>query len=132
MTTCLIVIDAQESFRHRSYFIQRDLPGYLNAQNRLIQGFIERDLPIVQVLHADGPARADNPFAHVSGHVVPLSELQAYEPAARFVIQPDGRPLGAADIKARTATVLAGRFATLCSVDEAIARAEATSVIASA
>jgi hypothetical protein len=37
--------------------------------------------------------------------------------------QPDGRPLSAADIKARTATVLKDRFATLCTVDEALARA---------
>ena len=31
--------------------------------------------------------------------------------------QPDGSPLSAADIKARTATVLDGRFATICSVE---------------
>lgn len=38
--------------------------------------------------------------------------------------QPDGTPLAAADIKARTATVLQGRFCTLCSVDEALSRAQ--------
>ena len=38
------------------------------------------------------------------------------------MVQPDGQPLTAADIKARTATVLQGRFATLCTVDEALAR----------
>jgi nicotinamidase-related amidase len=37
--------------------------------------------------------------------------------------QPDGTPLTAAQIKARTATVLDGRFCTLCSVDEALSRA---------
>lgn len=37
--------------------------------------------------------------------------------------QPDGRTLSAADIKARTATVLAGRFATLRTVDGALATA---------
>ena len=36
--------------------------------------------------------------------------------------QPDGRLLPAQDIKDRTATVLAGRFATLCTVDEALQR----------
>jgi len=41
------------------------------------------------------------------------------------MVQPDGAPLCAADIKARTATVLAGRFATLCTVDEALERASA-------
>ena len=39
--------------------------------------------------------------------------------------QPDGSPLGVADIKARTATVLSGRFCTLCTVQEALERAEA-------
>lgn len=37
--------------------------------------------------------------------------------------QPDGQPLSAADIKARTATVLKDRFATLCTVEEALQRA---------
>ncbi len=37
--------------------------------------------------------------------------------------QPDGSPLRVADIKSRTATVLSGRFATLCTVEQALARA---------
>ena len=41
------------------------------------------------------------------------------------MVQPDGATLSAADIKTRTATVLAGRFATLCSVDEALSRVSA-------
>lgn len=39
--------------------------------------------------------------------------------------QLDGSSLSAADIKARTATVLKDRFATICSVDQALARAVA-------
>ena len=39
------------------------------------------------------------------------------------MVQPDGKPLSAADIKARTATVLAGRFATICGVAQALERA---------
>ncbi|MGI9218039.1 MAG: isochorismatase family protein [Hydrogenophaga sp.] len=35
------------------------------------------------------------------------------------MVQPDGRPLSAADIASRTATVLKDRFARLCSVAEA-------------
>ncbi|RZS53040.1 cysteine hydrolase family protein [Sphaerotilus mobilis] len=38
---------------------------------------------------------------------------------------PDGALLSAAAIKERTATVLAGRFATICSVAQALARATA-------
>ena len=41
------------------------------------------------------------------------------------MVQPDGATLSAADIKTRTATVLAGRFATLCSVDDALFRISA-------
>ena len=35
----------------------------------------------------------------------------------------DGSPLPAADIVARTTAVLRGRFATICSVEQALARA---------
>jgi hypothetical protein len=38
MKTCLIVIDAQESFRQRPYFTERDLSDYIAAQNPLING----------------------------------------------------------------------------------------------
>jgi len=38
------------------------------------------------------------------------------------MLTPEGQPLPAALIKQRTATVLAGRVATLCSVDQALAR----------
>ena len=35
MNTCLIVIDVQESFRHRPYSTERGIPAYLAAQNAL-------------------------------------------------------------------------------------------------
>jgi hypothetical protein len=38
---------------------------------------------------------------------------------------PDGAVLTAAQIRERTCTVLAGRFATLCTVDQALGRAAA-------
>lgn len=183
MKTCLIVIDVQESFRHRPYFDEGLLAPYLAAQNALIAGFTAAGAPIVRVFHSDGPAVAENPFAIESGLVRPLAGLAGFEAAATFtkgrhsalvgtgldvwltrhhierivvsgirteqccetttrhasdlgwqvdfvteatltfdMVQPDGRPLGAADIKARTATVLKDRFATLCSVEQALAR----------
>ena len=183
MKSCLIVIDVQESFRHRPYFDERGLPGYLAAQNALIGGFAAAGAPIVRIFHTDGPAVASNAFALESGHVRPLEGLAGFEAAATFtkrrhsalvgtgldvwltqqgigrlvvsgirteqccettarhasdlgwqvdyvteatltfdMLQPDGRPLPAADIQARTATVLDGRFAKVCSVDEALAR----------
>ncbi len=187
MKTCLIVIDVQESFRHRPYSTERDMPLYLAAQNALIAGCAERGVPIVRVFHSDGPAEPANPFAIESGHVRPLEGLAPFHEAAQFVKhrhsalvgtglevwltengiqrlivsgirteqccetttrhasdlgwqvdyvtdatltydmqQPDGTPLSAAEIKARTATVLTGRFATLCTVDEALARSGET------
>ena len=186
MSTCLVVIDAQESFRHRPYFTEDDLPAYLQAQNALIAGAQKAGLPIVRVFHVDGPAEASNAFAIESGHVRPLEGLAPFEPSLtvrksrhsalvgtgldvwlteqgvrRLIVsgvrteqccettarhasdlgwtvdyvtdatltwdmrQPDGSPLSAREIKARTATVLAGRFAMVATVDEALARAAA-------
>lgn len=185
MKTCLLVIDVQESFRHRPTFTERDLPAYLAAQNALIQGCVQHDVPVLRVFHCDGPRVADNPFAAEFGHVRPLQGLTDFAAAVTFIKsrhsalvgtgldvwltqhgisrliisgirteqccetttrhasdlgwevdfvpeatltfdmrQPDGKPLTAADIVARTATVLQGRFATLCSVAQALDRVE--------
>jgi nicotinamidase-related amidase len=186
MKTCLIVIDVQESFRHRPYFRADSLPAYLAVQNALVQGCVAAGVPVVRVLHSDGPEQAGNPFSQASGQVRPLEGLVDFPAAATFtksrhsalvgtgldvwltrhgitrlivsgirteqccetttrhasdlgwqvdyvtdatltwdMVQPDGQTLSAADIKTRTATVLAGRFATLCSVDEALSRVSA-------
>ncbi len=185
MKTCLILIDAQESFRQRPYFTATDLPAYLAAQNALIDGCVARGVPIVRIFHVDGPKAASNPFALESGFVKPLKELHAFEPAATFfksrhsalvgtgldvwltqqgiqkliisgirteqccetttrhasdlgwavdycldatltwdMQQLDGSSLRAADIKARTATVLQDRFASICSAAQALERLE--------
>lgn len=85
MKACLLVIDAQESFRHRPYFTQERATPYLAAQNALIAACSARGLPIVRVLHSDGPEQADNPFARSSGLVRPMAGLEAFEAAAEFV-----------------------------------------------
>lgn len=182
--TALLVIDVQESFRHRPFFTERDLPAFLQAQNALIEGADARGVPLLRVFHQAGPDAPGNPFSAASGQVRPLQGLADFEAAATFIksrhsalvgtgldvwltqhgiqrlivsgirteqccettarhasdlgwqvdfvpeatlsfdmTQPDGRALPAADIVARTATVLKDRFATLCSVDEALARA---------
>jgi nicotinamidase-related amidase len=184
MKTCLIVIDAQESFRHRPYSTERDMPAYLAAQNALIEGCVAHGVPVLRVFHTDGPDTAQNPFAMASGFIVPITGLVDFSPAATFykrrhsalvgtglevwltengvgriivsgirteqccetttrhasdlgwavdyvvdathtydMVQPNGQPLSAADIKARTTTVLADRFATLCTVEQALERA---------
>jgi len=184
MNTALIVIDVQESFRHRPFFTEQDLPDYLTAQNALIEGCVQRGVPVVRIFHSSGPRTADNPFAPESGQIRPLQGLVDFDAAATFtksrhsalvgtgldvwltsngiqrliisgirteqccetttrhasdlgwsvdfvteatltfdMVQPDGHTLAAADIVTRTATVLQGRFATLCSVQQALDRA---------
>ncbi|MET3914953.1 nicotinamidase-related amidase [Variovorax sp. OAS795] len=184
MKSCLIVIDAQESFRQRAYWSEEVARPYFAAQNALIEGCVAAGIPIVRVFHVDEPAVASHPFAVESGFVRPIGGLAPFEAAATFtkhrhsalvnsgldawltrqgigrlivsgirteqccetttrhasdlgwevdyvteatltfdMVQPDGRPLAAADIKARTAAVLDGRFATVCSVAEALQRA---------
>lgn len=184
MSSCLLVIDAQESFRHRPFFTSARLGPYLQAQNALIRGCAEADVPIVRVFHSDGPEQADNPFAQVSGLVRPIEGLAVFDAAAQFVKSrhsalvgtglevwlvrhgirrvivsgirteqccetttrhasdlgwavdfvssatltfdmdmPGGGVLRADDIVRRTETVLQGRFATLCTVEEAARRA---------
>lgn len=184
MSSCLLVIDAQESFRHRPYFSPERFDPYLAAQNALIRGCAERGVPIVRIFHSDGPEQLNNPFAQASGLVRPIEGLDAFEAAAQFVKSrhsalvgtglevwlvrhgirrvivsgirteqccetttrhasdlgwtvdfvsaatltfdmdmPGGGVLRADDIVRRTETVLRDRFATLCTVDEAIHRA---------
>jgi nicotinamidase-related amidase len=84
MKTCLIVIDAQESFRQRPYFTERDLPAYIAAQNALIDDCVASRIPIVRIFHVEGEKTTSNPFSLESGHVKPLAELRAFEPAALF------------------------------------------------
>ncbi len=183
MKTCLIVIDAQQSFRHRPYWDEALATPWLAAQNALIEGCAAAGAPIVRIFHVDGLAVAGNPFAIESGLIRPIDGLADFDAAATFnkhrhsalvdtglavwltqqgigrlivsgmrteqccetttrhasdmgwqldfvldatltfdMVQPDGRPLVAADIKARTATVLDGRFAKVCGVGEALAR----------
>lgn len=184
MNTALLLIDVQESFRQRPYFRLDPAMSFLARTNALIAGCIARDVPIVRILHVEGPAEPGNPFAIESGHVRPLEGLTETEPAARFhkgrhsalvgtglsvwlreqgigrlivagirteqccetttrhasdegfevdfvpeatltfdMQHLDGSPLRAADIVARTAAVLKDRFATICSVEQALDRA---------
>ncbi len=84
MNTCLIVIDAQESFRHRPYYTPHDMPAYLQAQNALIEDCAALGVPVVRIFHVDGPATADNAFAVQSGFIRPIEGLVDFEAAATF------------------------------------------------
>lgn len=85
MKTVLLVIDAQESFRHRPYYTATDMPAYLAAQNALISGCIARDVPVLRVFHTDGANIPSNPFAEASGLIRPIDGLIEYTPAATFI-----------------------------------------------
>ena len=84
MRSALIVVDVQQSFTHRPYFSAEHVPAYLAAQNRLIEGFAARGLPIVRVFHVSpGGDAADpaDPFAAASGLVKPLEGLRDFDAA---------------------------------------------------
>lgn len=179
MSAALIVIDAQESFRHRPYFTPDGLDAYIERQQALIDGAKTAGIPVVQIYHVEDAG----PFSEASGFVVPLTPL-SIEPDAVFrkrrhsalvgsgldvwltrngvrrllisgirteqccetttrhasdlgygvdfvaeatltfsMTDAAGRVWSAADIRARTELVLAGRFARIVTVEQALADA---------
>jgi nicotinamidase-related amidase len=69
----LIVIDVQESFRHRPYWSEADLPAFQAALMRLDAGCRARGVPIVQAFHVED----NGPFSLDSGFVTPLAGFPA-------------------------------------------------------
>jgi nicotinamidase-related amidase len=69
--TALLVIDAQESFRHRLYWDEAELPRYLERQQALIDGAAARGIPVLQIFHVE----EEGVFAPASGHVRALEPL---------------------------------------------------------
>ena len=69
--TALIVVDAQESFRHRPYWSNADAPAFLSSLQRLIDGAKARNIPVVQVFHVED----DGAFALASGWVRTMEGL---------------------------------------------------------
>ncbi|MFB9952402.1 isochorismatase family protein [Rhizobium puerariae] len=77
--TALIVIDAQESFRHRPYFREELLDAYLERQQALVDGAKAAGISIVQIFHVEDAG----PFSEASGYVTTLAPLRI-EPDAVF------------------------------------------------
>lgn len=69
--SALLVIDVQESFRHRPYWSETDLPAYLARQQALIDGCAARGVPVVQIFHVS----PDGAFSLASGHVRTMDAL---------------------------------------------------------
>lgn len=78
-STALIVIDVQESFRHAPYWSEKDLPGYLEKQQALIDGCARQGIPVVQVFHVG----EQGPFSLASGKVRTLEGV-AIDPSVIF------------------------------------------------
>jgi nicotinamidase-related amidase len=69
--TALLVVDVQESFRHRPYWSDDDLPFFVERLQALIDGAKSRKIPVLQIFHVED----SGPFSLASGHVVPLRGL---------------------------------------------------------
>src|SRR5262249_7523906 len=77
--TALLVIDVQESFRHRPYWCESDLPNFVSCLRTLIEGAESRKIPVIQIFHVED----SGPFSLESGHVEPLRDLP-FTPDAVF------------------------------------------------
>jgi nicotinamidase-related amidase len=77
--TVLLVIDAQESFRHRPYWTSAEYPKFVAKLNALIAGAKSRGIPVIQIFHVE----ETGVFSLASGYVVPFSEVQL-DPDAVF------------------------------------------------
>ena len=77
--TALLVIDVQESFRHRPYWCDPDVPSFVERLQSLIEGAQSRHIPVIQVFHVED----SGPFSLESGHVVPLQDV-SFTPDAVF------------------------------------------------
>jgi nicotinamidase-related amidase len=69
--TALVVIDAQESFRHRPYWSDREASLFFAKTQALIDGAKTRGIPVVQVFHVE----ESGAFALESGWVKTLAEI---------------------------------------------------------
>lgn len=70
--TALLVIDVQESFRHRPYFREEGLAAYLERQQALIDGAKAAGIPVVQIFHVE----ETGVFSESSGCVQTLAPLR--------------------------------------------------------
>jgi nicotinamidase-related amidase len=75
MRQALLVIDVQESFRHRTYWIADEVDAFLANVQGLIDTCRAKRIPILQIFHQDRGEDASNPFTAASGHVRVMTAL---------------------------------------------------------
>src|SRR5712692_8438130 len=69
--TALLVVDAQESFRHRPYWINNDAPEFIARLQELIGGARAGGIPVVQIFHVED----EGVFSLASGYVKTIAGL---------------------------------------------------------
>jgi nicotinamidase-related amidase len=67
--TALLIIDVQQSFEHRPYYTDSELPAFRDALSGLASGCVARGVPIVRVMHVE----PEGAFSLASGLVVPMT-----------------------------------------------------------
>jgi nicotinamidase-related amidase len=77
--TALLVIDAQESFRHRPYWSGDDVSSFTGRLQALVDGSRASGIPVVQIFHVEQAGA----FSLESGNVRTLAPL-AIEPDVVF------------------------------------------------
>lgn len=60
------------------------MEAFLDRCNVLVAACMKANVPVVRILHVEGPQNRDNPFAVESGQVRPLDGLVDFPAAAEF------------------------------------------------
>jgi nicotinamidase-related amidase len=63
--SALLLVDVQESFRHRPYWSDLDVPEFVRNIQTLVDGCANRDVPVVQIFHTED----EGAFAQSSGWI---------------------------------------------------------------
>ena len=69
--TALVVVDVQESFRHRPYWDAAEVPAFLSRLQLLVDGAAARRAPVIQIFHVED----EGVFSLASGHVTTMAGL---------------------------------------------------------
>src|SRR5258707_3934247 len=77
--TVLLVVDVQESFRHRPYWSDADAALFVDRLQALIDGAKAKGISVVQIFHVE----ESGVFSQASGYVKTLEEI-SIAPDAQF------------------------------------------------
>ena len=79
--SALVVIDAQESFRHRPDWDGNEAKGFIKRLQQLIDGARVEGIPVVQIFHVED----EGVFSLASGHVQTMTGLSIAPNAVRLL-----------------------------------------------